>query len=207
VTVSPEPNPGLASTLSTRGAPLLEALAQHSPAVAEHAEASSSYAFSLAAELGYDRDRCELIRNLAKLHEIGQIYIPSSVLEKHEAERDVTEQVMFETHYEAGAGVARGAGVEEEVCQWLLHQRERYDGSGPRGLAGEQIPIESRLLRAACVCHTVLAEPSHGHGVDRAILRLAGGAGSELDPGVAATLIAILERARNALPTRSAARP
>lgn len=193
--MSADPDVELASLLRTRGALLLEALAQHSPPAAEHAAASASYAFALAVELGFNRGRCEVIRELAGLHEVGLIYIPASVLDKREGERDVARQARFDSHYEAGAGLARGAGIAEQACQWLLHQRERFDGSGPQGLAGDQIPIESQLLRAACICHRTLAEPDRNRGIERANLRLGSGAGADLDPRVAAALIAILERA------------
>lgn len=193
--MSAEANAGLASTLRTNGAPLLEALGQHAPQAREHSEASGSYAFALAAELGFDRNRCELLRELAKLHEIGQIYVPASVVEKEPADRDVAETAAFDAHYEAGASVARGAGMKDEASEWLLHQRENFDGSGPRGMAGDRIPIESRILRTACVCQTTLAAPDPGDCRDRAIVRLGNGAGNEFDPHVVAALIAILERA------------
>lgn len=181
--------------LRLRGAPLLEALAEHSPATAIHAEASSSYAFSLAVELGFDRHRSEAARDLARLHEIGKLYVPATVLAKPAADRTPAEQRVLDEHPEAGARIAAGAGIQEEACEWLLHQRERYDGGGPLGLTGEAVPIESRLLRVVCACHLTLVEPSHSRAVDRAILRLGAGAGNELDPGVAAAMIAILERA------------
>ena len=73
-------------------------------------------------------------------------------------------------------------------------QRERFDGSGPLGLAGEQIPVESRLLRVVCACHLTMAAPAHSRAADRAILRIGGGAGKELDPGIAAAMIALIER-------------
>ena len=195
--MSADTNASLVATMRTSGTPLLEALGEHAPQAREHSEATGSYAFALGAELGFDRNRCELLRELAKLHEIGQIYIPASVLEKPAADRDIAETAAFETHYEAGARVARGAGVDDEASDWLLHQRENFDGSGPRGLAGDQIPIESRILRLACFCQTTLASPGPGPGRsrDRTIVHLGAGAGNEFDPDLVAALIAILHRA------------
>src|SRR5687767_15773095 len=45
--------------------------------------------------------------------------------------------------YEAGAKLALGAGISDDVCGWLLQIRERFDGQGPDGLAGVAIPIRS----------------------------------------------------------------
>jgi HD-GYP domain-containing protein (c-di-GMP phosphodiesterase class II) len=186
----------LASLLRLRGAPLLEALERHLPGSRRHAEATASYAFAAAVGLGFDRARCEVAREAALLHEIGLIYVPSAVIEKSPQERDPAEADTWAGQYQAAYQLARGAGIPEQVCGWLLRVRERFDGAGPEGIAGDRIPIESRLMRAACVCQTALA----GAPADRPALRvgiegLSLRAGGELDPGVVAALIAILERA------------
>ena len=191
----PEPQLGLAAVLRIRGLPLLEALERHAPGAREHAEATASYAFAIAAELGFNREQCEVARELAQLHEIGQVYVPVTVLTKPEGERDEVERDQFEAHYEAGYRLARGGGIPENACAWLLRLRERFDGTGPEGLGGERIPIESRMIRAACVGHTALAAPGTADPRLNALGELGRRAGSELDPKAAAALAAILERA------------
>ena len=186
----------LASVLRLRGAPLVEALERHLPGSREHAVATSSYAFTAAVGRGFDRAQCEVSREAAMLHDIGLIYVAAPIAAKPASERDPDEAATWATHYEAAYQLARGAGVPEQVCGWLLRVRELYDGSGPEEIAGEQIPVESRLMRAACVCQTALASPSGGEPAVRvAIKALAGRAGGELDPRVVAALIAILDRA------------
>jgi HD-GYP domain-containing protein (c-di-GMP phosphodiesterase class II) len=189
---------GLAILLRSRGAPLVEALERHLPGAREHADAAASYAFAAAVELGFERAQCEVARETAMLHEIGLVYVPAELLGKPPAERDEVEVEAFEGHFEAGYRLARGAGIPEHACDWLLRARERYDGGGPDGLAAEAIPIESRIIRAACSCDTALAraeDTGETSPAGLAIERLARGAGSELDPRVAAALTAILERA------------
>ena len=113
-------------------------------------------------------------------------------------QRDPAEAAAFDAHYEAGYRLAHGAGVPEQVCGWLLRQRERFDGSGPEGLEGERIPVEARLIRAACICQTALAATDQGDdrpALERAHAALAAAAGSELDPQVVAALGAVLRRA------------
>src|SRR5687767_10425530 len=101
--------------------------------------------------------------------------------------------------YEAGAKLALGAGISDDVCGWLLQIRERFDGQGPDGLAGEAIPIASRIARADCACDTLLASPETGETLKQrqvdAATRLRAAAGQELDPAVVEALAGTLERA------------
>ena len=94
----------------------------------------------------------------------------------------------------------RGAGIPEHVCGWLLRARERYDGSGPEQMIGDAIPVEARLIRAACACQTALtaAEARGGQPVGATVEALAERAGVELDPRVVAALTTILARAADA---------
>ena len=188
--------PGLADLLRERGAPLLEALERHLPGSREHALATASYAFIGAAGLGFERGQCEVAREAAALHDVGLIYVPAAIAAKPASERSAAETATWAAHYEAAYQLARGAGIPEQVCGWLLRVRERYDGRGPERLSGNAIPVESRLIRAACACQTALASasgPTPAHRV--AVEELVGRAGGDLDPKAAAALIAILNRA------------
>jgi HD-GYP domain-containing protein (c-di-GMP phosphodiesterase class II) len=188
---------GLAAQLRIRGAPLVEALERHRPGAREHAEATASYAFATAVELGFERHRCEISRETAMLHEIGQVYVPVAVLARPAGERDELEAAAFASHFEAGYRLARGAGIPEDVCGWILRARERHDGGGPERLAGDAVPVESRIIRAACACHTAIAagEAEGRAPHERAIAALEAGAAGELDPRVAVALGGVVRRA------------
>jgi HD-GYP domain-containing protein (c-di-GMP phosphodiesterase class II) len=186
----------LADLLKLRGRPLVEALENHLPGSREHAEATASYAFAAAVGLGFDRSRSEVAREAAALHEVGLIYVPAAVAAKPAGERDAVEAETWAGHYEAGYRLARGAGMPEHVCGWLLRAREHYDGGGPESLAGDEIPLESRLIRAACVCQTALVSaPAGAPPLRAAVETLTGRAGGELDPRVVAGLTTILRGA------------
>ena len=200
---SPSPTPDepvidreLVERVRLRGAPLLEALESHSPGSGEHAEATGSYAFAGAVGIGLDRGTADLCRETAKLHDIGMIYVPAAVTETPYAAWDAAQRRVFDAHYEAGARLALGAGIPDEVCGWLLQIRERFDGTGPDGLAGEAIPVASRLTRAACACDTLLASPAGEDSLDArrrdAVQRLRAAAGAELDPKVVEAVVPAL---------------
>lgn len=180
-----------------RGAPLLEALEGHVPGAREHAEATGGYAFAAAVRIGLDRAQAELCRETAKLHDVGMVYVPGATVGKPFSSWDAQDREAFDAHYEAGAGLARGAGLPDHVCRWLLQIRERFDGAGPEGLAGSAIPIVARIARAACACDTLLAAGGRADPAPErrreTIERLRAGAGRELDPDAVDALAQELE--------------
>ena len=186
---SPRPEAALVERL---GLPLLAALDAHLPGARQHAEATSAYTFAAAVELGLGRERSELVREVAKLHDVGMVYVPADVLRKPAASLDEAERALLAAHIEAGSRLARGAGIPDEECEWILHTRERWDGGGPSGLAGEAIPVEARIIRVACAADLLLA----GAGLEQTVSALDAAGGSEFDPRIADTLIAVLARTR-----------
>ena len=195
------PEPDLAALVRERGSALLDGLEDHRPGSREHADGTASYAFAASVELGLDRRGADAIREAARLHEIGKVYVPADVLAKSPEELAPEQQALLGTHFALGAELARGAGVPDQVCEWIRASAERFDGDGPTGLGGERIPLQSRIARVACTCDAVLAAPPEPGGEaplrrrDRAIAELSVAAGRELDPRVVEALGAVLERA------------
>lgn len=194
-------DPYLADLVRRRGEDLIDALDKHCPGAAAHAQGTGSYAFAAAVGLGIDRSGSELCREAAKLHDVGKVYVPRQVLAKRQTEMTAEELIQLESHYEAGAQLALGAGIPEEVCDWILHTREHYDGSGPEGLAGDEIPVAARITRAACACDQLLANgvPSHAGIHERsraAVTGLRSRSRKDLDPTVVMALTSILTEAR-----------
>jgi HD-GYP domain-containing protein (c-di-GMP phosphodiesterase class II) len=195
----PPADPQLAELVRLRGAPLLEALDAHLPGSRDHAEATGAYAFAAAVGLGLDRAAAELCRETAKLHDVGMVYVPVEITRTAFDAWNEEQRAIFDGHYDAGARLALGAGIPGDVCGWLLRIRERFDGAGADGLAGEAIPVVSRLTRAACACDTLLASPAGGESLDvrrrDAVQRLRAAAGAELDPAAVKAVVAALDAA------------
>jgi len=190
----------LGELVSERGAVLLDALESHYPGSRDHADATASYAFGAAVELRFEREHAESVREAARLHEVGMLYVPAAVLAARPEERDAEAQALIAAHPGYGADLARGAGVPPPVCKWIEATAERFDGRGPSGLAGERVPLEARIIRVACACDRVLTAP-HPHpqasaaeqrATAFATLRATGG--RELDPRVVTALTGMLER-------------
>jgi HD-GYP domain-containing protein (c-di-GMP phosphodiesterase class II) len=188
---SPPPELGPAGVLAERGTPLLEALDGHLPGARRHADATAAYAFAAAVELGFDRPSAETIREAARLHDVGLVYVPAPILARPADELDEAERAPLDAHLEAAYRLCRGAGIDESVCAWILRTRERYDGTGPDRLRGSEIPIEARIIRIACAGDLLLERA----GAEATVEALRAAAGTELDPAVTDAVVAVIERA------------
>ncbi len=197
--LTPDADPAHRGVVRDRGRALIDALDQHIPGAREHAEATGAYAFAAAAALGFDRNTAELCRETAKLHDIGKLYVPKEILARPAAELDEAGRERMRSQHEAGAGLALGSGIPEEVCVWIRAAGESFDGSGPQGLKGDEIPIVGRITRAACECDRLLSDPEGPDEApqrrDAALAGLRRQLGRALDPAVVAALASVLREA------------
>ncbi len=166
----PLSDPELPALIRLLGEPLLEGLEEHTTGSLERADATGAYALATAVGLGFGRPEAELCRETARLADVGKIYGGAG------------------TQYVPGAQLARGAGIPEVVCDWILGVAEHYDGTGPAGLSGSEIPVFSRIVRAAKRCDEFIQQGSQPG-------ELRGLAGTELDPAMVDALASMLERA------------
>jgi HD-GYP domain-containing protein (c-di-GMP phosphodiesterase class II) len=160
-------------------------LAVRQPDALARAEIAGALAKAVAAELA-DPPQAALIPEAARLQEVGKLYVPASILATPLAALAETDRLKVNNHHEHGMKLAAGAGVPRRACAMILHAREHYDGSGPGGLAADEIPIGSRIVAAAAEYLDAPLLPGAATGDPRevAIARLDALSGSRLDPDV-----------------------
>jgi putative nucleotidyltransferase with HDIG domain len=153
---------------------------------ADHTERVAELAAQLARQLGLPDRTVWLIRRAAPLHDLGKIAIPDNILLKPGRLTDEEFEVV-KTHAILGARVL--AGAEAEVLQAAERiarsHHERWDGTGyPDGRAGEDIPIEARLVSVADVFDVLVHERPYKESwtVEAAVEEIRGGAGTQFDP-------------------------
>ena len=119
----------------------------------KHIKRVSGYCHILARGVGLDEEQCEMIRVASQLHDVGKIGIGDDILLKTgrltEQERDTMKQ-----HTEIGYRILAGSDSEilSIAASIALTHHERFSGNGyPRGLAGESIPVEGRIVAVADV--------------------------------------------------------
>lgn len=124
----------------------LEAKDEH---VYGHARRVSGYAVAVGRRMRLDGATLEHLALAAVLHDIGKIGTPDSILLKPE-QLDDDERLIMQAHSERGARMLAGVPEMEDVASVIRHHHEHWDGSGyPEGLAGEQIPVASRIILVA----------------------------------------------------------
>ncbi|MCE5203756.1 MAG: diguanylate cyclase [Actinomycetia bacterium] len=124
---------------------LAAAVDARDPLTQFHSRNVSTLVGMLARDLGLDDDRVRLLEMAALLHDIGKIGVSDRILHKR-APLSAAELKHVREHPVLGERILSSANLEE-ILPWVRHHHERYDGTGyPEGLAGEEIPFESRLL-------------------------------------------------------------
>jgi putative two-component system response regulator len=118
-----------------------------------HLQRMSSYCELIARKLGLEEHRCELVRLGSQLHDVGKVAIPDRILQKH-GRLAPEEFEVIKSHAEIGFQMLAGSASEVVQVGAVIARshHEWWDGSGyPRGLAGEEIPLEGRIAAVADV--------------------------------------------------------
>jgi HD-GYP domain-containing protein (c-di-GMP phosphodiesterase class II) len=138
-----------------------------------------------ARELGLDEERTARVRFAALVCDVGRDQIPPEILEKPGPLTE-TELTAVRRQPELGAALLTDVSLED-IRTWILCHRERPDGRGyPRGLAGEQIPLEARILAVTDAYIAIVSDRPHrrGRGHREACLELSRCAGTQFDTAV-----------------------
>jgi diguanylate cyclase (GGDEF)-like protein len=113
-----------------------------------HSQSVSRLVEGIAQAMVLDEDVVDQIRLAGLLHDLGKIAIPDAILQKP-GRLDPEELRAMREHADLGYRLLEGLGVSP-VDRWIRHHHEWWDGSGyPLGLAGEEIPLGSRIILVA----------------------------------------------------------
>ena len=138
-----------------------------------------------ARELRLAEPQLARVRLAAMICDIGRDQIPAEILNKR-GPLSHQEWMAVRRQPEIGAAMLSGAGFDD-IREWILCRRERPDGGGyPRGLSGDQIPLEARIL-AVCDAYAAMTSDSPyrvARSHEAACSELWRCAGTQFDPAV-----------------------
>ena len=134
------------------------------------------------------------LRLAAVFHDIGKIAVPEAILNKP-GPLAPDERAVLERHTIVGEQILAPVEFLASVRPLVRHEHERWDGAGyPDGLAGEAIPLGSRIILACDALHAMTSDRPYRRALplDAAIGELRRHAGTQFDPRVVEALLGVL---------------
>jgi len=156
------------------------------PYTAGHERRVGELSSHIAEEMGLSEDRQRGLRVAGAVHDVGKITLPAEVLNKP-GRISTIEFEMIKTHAEQGYQVLKNVDFPWPVAEVARQHHERIDGSGyPRGLKGEEIILEARILAVADVVESMASHRPYrpALGVESALAEIERGRGTAFDPAV-----------------------
>jgi len=169
-----------------------------------HSDRVFALSEAIGVRIGMSEPQLGILRISATFHDIGKIGVPDHILLKPGG-LDESETAIMQRHSAMGEDIVISTEIEgaTEAAIIIRHHHERYDGAGyPDGLAGEDIPLSSRIIGIAdsydAMSTTRAYHPAKTHSEIMAVLREE--AGGKHDPKLTDIFREIIENSRFKVP-------
>jgi PAS domain S-box-containing protein len=150
---------------------LVMAVEMKDPYTAGHQRRMTNLARTMATEMGLPPEKIEGLRMAGVIHDIGKITLPTEILSKP-TKLSAIELSLIREHVRLGYDILKDVESPWPLAEIVLQHHERLDGSGyPRGLKGEEILIEARILAVADVVEAMASHRPYrpALGIDAAM--------------------------------------
>ncbi len=151
-----------------------------------HAERLSVLSRTIGLQLGLPQKSLILLELFAMLHDVGKMGIDDRVLNKP-GKLNEEEWAVMKKHPEIGYRIAMSSSELEPIAEYILTHHERWDGKGyPQGLAGEDIPLLSRILAVADSYDAMTEDRVYRKAMSKeeAVMEIQKNSGTQFDPQV-----------------------
>jgi len=171
---------------------IMNSLYEKSQRELAHSQRVGNLCHLIATQLNFGSEESNIMKMAGLVHDIGKIGVDEKVLNK-EGRLDEKEWEEIKKHPEAGWRILSSVKEFSEIANYVLSHHERWGGGGyPRGLSGEAIPIESRIIAVADAFDAMTSTRTYSKSMklDEAIHELQQHAGTQFDPQIVELLIA-----------------
>lgn len=162
----------------------------------EHIDRVQNLSVKVGEKLELSEERLEQIRYASILHDIGKIGVSDSILGKP-AELTEEEWKEMEKHPKVGERIVGQVDQLTRAARIIGEHQEHYDGSGyPRGLEGEEITLEARIVSVADAWDAMRTDRPYREALprDEAIKELKENMGTQFDPEIVEITLDLLEK-------------
>ncbi|MCX7966628.1 MAG: PAS domain-containing protein [Syntrophorhabdaceae bacterium] len=162
------------------------AVESRDPYTAGHQKRVANLARYIAQEMGLSPEQIESVRMAGTIHDLGKIAIPAEILSTPRKLTPV-EFELVKQHPGNGYEILKNIDYLKTVAEIVYQHHEKLDGSGyPRGLKGDEILIEARILSVADVVEAIASHRPYrpALGIDTALNEIEKNAGMLYDKDV-----------------------
>jgi putative nucleotidyltransferase with HDIG domain len=174
---------------------LIRVLEAKDPSTRGHSDRVAEYSVKLAAEMGLSKEKTELLREAALLHDIGKLGIHDIILSK----KVLTDEDWhaIHKHPEIGEEILRPVSLDPELLAIVRGHHERYDGKGyPDGISGDKIDLLTAIVAVVDSYDAMVSNRAYKKDMTRreAIEQLKANKGSQFNPKVVDEFVKVLEK-------------
>ncbi|MGM0760752.1 MAG: PAS domain S-box protein [Thermodesulfobacteriota bacterium] len=163
---------------------LMAALEEKDFVTSGHAHRLKELCVQLGQKINLASSQLSALNLLAQVHDLGKVGIPDHVLFKPGPLNEQEWEIMRQ-HPEKGYRIAQSTSDLAGIADLILRHHERWDGKGyPLGLAGEEIPIECRILAIVDSFDAMINDRPYRQAmsVEDALMEVKKCSGSQFDP-------------------------
>ena len=179
------------------------------PYTFNHSQRVAIYTHAIARKLGLSPADVELLELAAKVHDIGKIRVPDSILLKP-AKLTAPERRVMETHPRLGFDILRPFSEYAKVLDLVLTHHERYDGQGyPNGTVGRRLLLIAQVIPVADSLDAMTTVRAYrgARSWESALQELRRGSGTQWNPQVVEAALVVLSQTERSEPRQPSPAP
>ncbi len=174
---------------------MTKAVETRDPYTAGHQKKVADIAREIAKNMGLSREVIESVNLAGQIHDLGKIAVPAEILSKP-GRISESEFNLIKSHPQLGYDILKNIDFPWPIAEIVLQHHEKLDGTGyPRGLKGDEIIIEARILAVSDIVEAMASHRPYraALGIDLALEEINRLAGTGLDRDVVAACVKIFE--------------
>lgn len=156
-----------------------------------HSKRVSDICTAIATKMGFNKDAVNQIRTAGLMHDIGKIGINEDILNKKQ-KLNSDEWRIIEKHPEIGYRILASVNEFSEIAIHVLQHQEKWNGKGyPKGLKGEEISLQARVIAIADAYDAMTGNRTYRTELseEEAIAEIRRCSGTQFDPDIARVFI------------------